>query len=112
MKYLTIAAFFAVTLLSLFVIDSPAKESKVKPKDKKPKVRYAMPETVIKENEYYIIGGSYDKYTAAIEYRDLLLENGFGRSMVLRTGNKYRVAFARFNDRKRADEYLFNIRLN
>lgn len=76
------------------------------------KVAYTMPETKVKPNEFYIIGGSYDKYDAAVKYRDKLLESGFGRTVLIRTGGKYRVAFAVFTDEDRAKDYLMNIRLN
>ncbi|MBD79521.1 MAG: hypothetical protein CL840_11440 [Crocinitomicaceae bacterium] len=92
--------------------DTRKKEPKPKKTNVAKKVKYSMPETKTKPTDYYIIGGSYDRYEPALEYRDKLLESGFGRAVLIRTGGKYRVAFAVFDDKDRAKDYLMNIRLN
>jgi hypothetical protein len=99
--------------------ETPDPEPTVKEEEKRerPPVKTSpaddgRPETKIGPNEYFIIGGSYTRYKDAKEYYDLLFSSGFGRTVLIKTDGKYRVAFAKFTDKERAQDYLMNIRLN
>lgn len=62
--------------------------------------------------DYYVVAGSFDELKYAIQMRDELIDQGFRRAVLLKTNKKYRVAYAIFQNKARAKDYLFNVRLN
>ena len=62
--------------------------------------------------EYWIIAASFDRADKAEEYRQLLDDSGFSNTVIIKGADKFRVAFAVFDEKSRAEDYLMNIRIN